>query len=82
MPMEWTTPKITNPGLKTKRQALHFISGNKTVDGLAIPCACVKCGQCIDMQTNLFAYGSRVDTPWDFEWFQTEGIKRFSRLYL
>ena len=23
-----------------------------------------------------------VDTPWDFEWFQTEGIKRFSRLYL
>lgn len=23
-----------------------------------------------------------LDAPWDFEWFQAEGIKRFSRLYL
>ncbi|MFZ9813618.1 MAG: gamma-glutamylcyclotransferase family protein [Burkholderiaceae bacterium] len=26
--------------------------------------------------------GGLLDAPWDFEWFQTEGIKRFSRLYL
>ncbi len=67
MPKAWTTLKITTPGLKTKRQALHFINGIKTVDGLAIQCACGKYGQRADMHTNLFAYGSRVDTPWDFE---------------